>query len=118
MTGDPDGRLLELTPVQQRRIQSSLAIDESPAQRIAYQHAVLCQTCLPYRNPGDSMRVWKRRQGAVVLKVTAGEARDPLPATICQVGLPFGSRPRLILAHLNREALVNGLARASRSSTA
>ena len=101
-------RFYELTPVQRRRIQSSLAIDESPAQRIAYQHTVLCQTCLPYRNPGDSIRVWERQQGAVVLKVIAGEARNPATRSFVEVGLPFGSRPRLILAHLNREALVKG----------
>ena len=108
MTGDPDVELTELTPVQRRRLQSSIAIYESPAQRIAYQHTVLCQTCLPYRNPGDHLRVWERQQGAVVLKVIAGEARNPRARSFVEVGLPFGSRPRLILAHLNREALLNG----------
>ena len=104
----PDEHDLELTPVQRRRLQSSLAIEESPAQRIAYQHTVLCQTCLPYRNPGESLRVWERQQGAVVLKVIAGEARNPRTRSFVELGLPFGSRPRLILAHLNREALLTG----------
>jgi Plasmid encoded RepA protein len=97
-----------LTPVRRRRLRTSLEIQDSPAQRIAYQHTVLCQTCLPYRNPGEHLRIWERYQGAVVLKVIAGEARNPRTRSFVEVGLPFGSRPRLILAHLNREALLKG----------
>jgi hypothetical protein len=108
MTDDRDAQVTELTPVQRRRLQSSLDIYESPAQRIAYQHTVLCQTCLPYRDPGSTTRIWERRQGAVSLALEAGRVRDPRTQAFIEVGLPFGSRPRLILAHLNREALITG----------
>ena len=53
------------------------------------------------------MREWERQQGAVALKIQAGEARDPMTRSFVKLGLPFGSRPRLILAHLNREALLH-----------
>ena len=95
-----------LTPVVRRRIESSAAIQEAATERIAYQHTVLCQTALPYRDPGDTVREWERQQGAVALKVNAGEARDPQTRRFVKLGLPYGSRPRLILAHLNREALL------------
>ena len=49
MTDDPDGRLLELTPVQLRRLEASLQIQETPAEQIAYQHSVLCQTCAAHQ---------------------------------------------------------------------
>ena len=104
MTGDPDVRFLELTPVQRRQLEASLQIQETPAEQIAYQHSVLCQTALPYRDPG-SVRRWTRSQGAVSLEVEAGRARNPLTRTFEDVGLPYGSRPRLILCHLNSEAL-------------
>lgn len=99
-----------LTPIQFRRIEASLAIQENPAEQIAYQHTVFCQTCLPYKNPGTT-RIWERQQGAVFLRVDAGAVKNPHEARFTDVGLPFGSRPRLILAHLNREALLRGSAK-------
>src|SRR5512147_284788 len=99
------GSISQLTAVKRRRVESSIAIYESPAERIVYQHTVLCQTVLPYQNPGDQVRRWERQQGAVSLEVDAGRARNPHTRRYEDVGLPFGSRPRLILAHLNREAL-------------
>lgn len=106
--GRDGGRGGEPTPMQRRRLRSSLDARECPSQHIVYQHTVLCQTALPYRNPGEDVREWERLQGAVALKVHAGEARDPSTGRFVKLGLPFGSRPRLILAHLNREALLRG----------
>jgi Plasmid encoded RepA protein len=97
-----------LTPVQFRRLATGAEILDNPAERIAYQHTVFCQTCLPYKNPGDEVREWERIQGAVLLKISAGEVCVPGSKAFKKVGLPFGSRPRLILAHLNRQALLTG----------
>jgi Plasmid encoded RepA protein len=99
---------VELTPVRRRRHKTSGAISDCPASRITYQHTVLCQTALPYRDPGADVREWERQQGAVALKVTAGEVRDPSTQRFVKLGLPYGSRPRLILIHLNRQALLKG----------
>ena len=71
---------------------------------VLYAHTVLCQTGLPYRNPGD-VREWERANGAARLKVLAGEAMHPETGEFVKVGLPYGPKPRLILAHLNGEAL-------------
>jgi len=95
-----------LSPVVRRRVELSAEIHNTPAERIAYQHTVLCQTALPYRNPGDTVREWERQQGATSLRIEAGAARDPSTRCFVKFGLPYGSRPRLILAHLNREALL------------
>ncbi len=73
-------------------------------ETILYQHSVLCQTCLPYRNPGD-VRLWQRRNGIVRLEVQAGRAYDSTQDDFVDVGLPFGPKPRLALYHLNAEAL-------------
>src|SRR5512132_2108416 len=107
MKDDQDDLFDDLTPVQRRRLKSSIDIHDTPAERIAYQHTVLCQTCLPYRDPGAATRIWERQQGVVSLAVEAGRVRDPRTQKFVEVGLPFGSRPRLILAHLNREALLH-----------
>ena len=55
--------VLELVPsglkplsVQKRRLLELPPPDADDA--ILYQHSVLCQTCLPYRDPGDEIRLW------------------------------------------------------------
>src|SRR3954451_12490062 len=111
MTNLPDLLPANLTPVQRRRLEASLAIDDTPAERVAFQHTVLCQTCLPYRDPGPTVRVWQRQQGASFLRLEAGAIPDPQTRTFVELGLPYGSRPRLILSHLNSEALKRGSAR-------
>jgi Plasmid encoded RepA protein len=92
-----------LGPVHRRLIEP---LDDSEQGReLAYQHTVFCQTSLPYRDPGDDVRVWQRRQGAVSLLVEAGHAEHPKTHEWIRLGLPWGTKPRLILAHLNAEAL-------------
>jgi hypothetical protein len=72
---------------------------------LVFQHSVLCQTGLPYRDPDDGVRLWRRSQGAAHLEIEAGRAFCPTRGEFINVGLPFGPKPRLILAHLNAETL-------------
>jgi hypothetical protein len=69
---------------------------------------VLCQTGLPYRDPGDEVRTWERANGNIRLRIEAGSALHPETGKWVQLGLPYGPKPRLILAHLNAEALRTG----------
>ncbi len=85
--------------------QAAVDIKDSEPQ-IAYQHTVLCQTCLPYRDPGDDVRSWDRDNGKVALRLKAGEAMHPTQGWQ-EVGLPFGPKPRLILAYLNTYAIIH-----------
>lgn len=79
------------------------AFDE-PAS-ILYQHTIFCQTGLPYRDPGDDVLSWERVNGRVHLSIAAGKAMHPGRNKLVQVGLPYGPKPRLIMAFLNGEAL-------------
>ena len=104
------GDLPALTPpsrVQQRLIRSAVEIEADDPDAILFQHTVFCQIGLPYRNPGDLTRVWDRENGRAALRVKAGEARHPDNGWV-ELGLPFGPKPRLILAYLNAEALRTG----------
>jgi hypothetical protein len=105
------GNLPALTPsrmppsrVQQRLIRSAVEIEADDPDTILFQHTVFCQIGLPYRNPGDVTRVWDRENGCAALRVKAGEAHHPENGWV-ELGLPFGPKPRLILAYLNAEAL-------------
>ena len=82
--------------------------DRTTSSALAFQHTVFCQTSLPYRDPGDDVREWQREQGAVSLLVEAGQAKHPSTQEWVKLGLPWGTKPRLILAHLNAEALRQG----------
>jgi hypothetical protein len=97
-----------LSRVKSRLIDSSVAIQADDPETVLYQHSVFCQTSLPYRDPGQEVRVWERRQGAVSLRVEAGAAQSPNSDDWIELGLPWGAKPRLILAHLNAEALRTG----------
>jgi hypothetical protein len=88
-----------------RRLIEPLETDQDNEARLSFQHTVFCQAGLPYRNPGDDVREWQREQGAVSLLVEAGRARNPNTGQWVKLGLPWGTKPRLILAHLNAEAL-------------
>ena len=111
MDEDDAGRLLPVKPLgrtKRRLVRSALEIETDEPAGIAYQHTVLCQTSLPYRDPGDGVRLWEREQGRVSLLIEAGRAKDPATGRWIELGLPYGPKPRLILAYLNREALRHG----------
>jgi hypothetical protein len=94
----------QLSLINRRLVSSSAEIMGAPPEEITYQHTVLCQTCLPYRNQG-AQTVWEKEQGRVALRVEAGAARNPDTQEWTQLGLPFGAKPRLVLMHLNAQAI-------------
>jgi len=108
---EDDQQLLtgEILPLVEMTVAgSSLIVKTDEPENIIFQHSVFCQTCLPYRNPGDNVRRWERSQGRTELLIKAGEIRSSDPSHKWQeVGLPYGVKPRLILAHLNKQAVVS-----------
>ena len=71
-----------------------------------YNHAILCSVGLPYRNPGQDVRVFSRTSGTTSLRLEAG-AIPSQDGSFEEVGLPFGPRARLLLLHLCSEAVKN-----------
>lgn len=97
----------ELTPLKRKLIKShvDIMLDRGEIENAAFQHSVLCQTFLPYRDPGDEMRLWDYRQGNARLLLKAGEVFNSRDEQWQQVGLPYGARARLILAYINTQAV-------------
>jgi hypothetical protein len=87
---------------------AAAAVTAVDAEALAFQHSIFCQTGLPYRNPGPEVREWQRANGGTRLIVSAGRAFDPGRDEWVQLGLPYGPKPRLILIHLNTEAIRTG----------
>src|SRR5512132_2350797 len=97
-----------LSRTQRRLIETSAAIQADDPDTLLFQHTVFCQTGMPYRDPGPDVRLWQRTQGAAYLVVMAGRLFQPQLGTAIVVGLRRGPKPRLILAHVNAEALRQG----------
>ncbi len=75
------------TPLQRRLLKAADEIEAAPPETILYQHAVLCQTALPYRNPGNDVRVWERLNGTTHLEIIAGKAMHPERGRLVEVGV-------------------------------
>jgi hypothetical protein len=93
------------TIIQQRLLDLATDIATSPPEDLAFTHSVLAQTSLPTARPPDGMLRWERRQGRATLLVVAGEALDPQTQKFTQLPLPYGPKARLLLMHLNSEAV-------------
>jgi hypothetical protein len=99
---------LTLSRKQERLLETSTLIQTVRPERIDYLHTVLCQCGIPYKNPGESVREWDRKQGSAVLRIEAGSAMDPRTGEFVRLGLPYGEKPRLVLIHLASEAVRTG----------
>jgi hypothetical protein len=93
------------TNIQQRLFNLASDIATSPPEDLAFTHTVLAQTSLPTSKPPEGMLRWERRQGRATLLVVAGEAMDPHTQQFTQLPLPYGPKARLLLMHLNSEAV-------------
>ena len=98
----------KISPTTRRLIEASAHLADGEPDELTFQHTVLCQTALPYRRTPD--RVWERQQGAVFLQLQAGSLLDPHEEVFVDQPLPFGEKARLVMMHLNAEALRQGSA--------
>jgi len=83
---------------------------------LSFMHSGLCQTCLPHSRPAKNTAIWRRHSGRFTLIVTPGlidntgtETRTRQPTedetNAMYVGVPYGTKARLILIHLQTEGL-------------
>jgi hypothetical protein len=89
--------------IELRVIEAAATMDP---QSIVYQHTVFCQAALPYRDPGNNVMRWERKNGNVSLLVTAKEVCNPVTGEWKPLGIPFGTKPRLILGDINTQAIL------------
>jgi len=96
---------------------------------LSFLHSGLCQTCLPHKRPSKNTSIWRRHSGRFTLIVTPGlidntemesRSRQPTEAEsdAMYVGVPYGTKARLILIHLQTEGLKNRVVPLGKSLTA
>lgn len=94
-----------LSVIQQRLLTLTTDIAFVSPDEIAFTHTVLTQTSLPASQPPNGTLTWERKQGRATLRVEAGSALNPRTGKFEQLGLPYGPKARLLLIHLNSEAV-------------
>ena len=71
--------------------------------QLVTNHSILCSVSLPYRNQAPR-RSFTRVSGTTSLEIQAGKIPS-FEGAFQEVGLPYGSRARLLMLHLCSEAL-------------
>jgi len=101
---DSFGYGVTLPPTTARVIDAAAEImgDRDP-QDLAFLHTVLAQAFLPYRDP--KTRDYLRESGRASMVVSAGYLLDPITRKPVLQGIPYGTKPRLLLIHLCTEAM-------------
>jgi hypothetical protein len=62
-----------LSPIRERLLSMP---SEDECASIVFQHSVLRQTCMPYRDPGET-KIWQRKNGFIRMELLAGRVLDP-----------------------------------------
>jgi len=95
-------------PIENKIVTSAVEIRTNLAQieNAMFQHSVLCQAFLPYRNPGDDISIWKRKQGNASLIIQCLQKEHPESGDFVTIGLPYGTKARLILAFINSQSII------------
>ncbi len=95
------------SPIKKRLAESAVEMITDPAkiEDAMFHHSILCQTYLPYKNPGDEVTLWEQRQGSASLAIQTMQLFNPLSEQWERIGLPYGTRARLILAYINTQAV-------------
>lgn len=99
-----DKKNRSISRTQFRVIESAADIAIGEACDPAYMHTALCQTSLPYRLTKD--RILERKNGHIHLRVEAGTAYSERDDAWIELPLPFGAKARLVLIHLNTQAII------------
>jgi hypothetical protein len=98
----------ELSPIKQRMLKSAVHIGQYDPEKheVTYQHKVLAQTCLPYRNLGDDVTKWVRHGKNTVLLIQAMDVIHPKTGEMVTPGLPYGPKARLLMIYINEQAVL------------
>lgn len=91
---------------------------EITPDEVAFLHAGLCQTGLPHSRPANNWEPWQRSNGRFHLVVEPGTLVDKDDGKARHVGVPYGTKGRLIFMHVNTEGVKSKTVRLGKSMTA
>jgi hypothetical protein len=100
-----------LRPINHKISEAAAGIFTDDPEELSFVHSVFCSCALPYRNVEGP--AYKRTTGRASLTITSGftEADDDSSSStssspeMVPIGIPYGSKPRLVLLHAMTEAV-------------
>jgi Plasmid encoded RepA protein len=97
-----------LADVNRREVEAAAAYMADEDSGIGFLYSGWCQAGLPHRRLSDD-KPWQISTDRLVLLVEPGRRPSPLPSREAKlIGIPYGSRARLIMLYLQKEALRTG----------
>jgi hypothetical protein len=93
------------TPRIERIADAAAEIFGGPPDELQFIHAVLAQVSLPYRKPPAGTVDYVRTNGRASVAIQNGFLLNPETRQMEKQGLPYGSKPRLLLLHVCSEAM-------------
>ena len=90
------------TNIERRALEAASDYLSNEESIIGFLFSGWCQTALPHKRLGDN-EIWSLETDYVKLMIEPGSIHGPEGAI--RVGVPFGSRARLILLYLQSEAI-------------
>ena len=92
-------------PAAMRLIKTATHIAQGEELQRIFSHTAFCQVGLPYRRLELSERRWERRNGNVLVEISAGRAADPRTGEFVDVEMPWGPKVRLVQIYLDSMAV-------------
>lgn len=83
---------------------ASMVMGELGEDDLAFVHSGLCQTALPHRQLESNDAIWQRQSGRFHLMISPGVVRNKEGKAV-RVGVPYGTRARLIMIFLQSEGV-------------
>ena len=98
----------ELSHTTKRLLSNAIKTHQASPEKaeVSYQHKVLAQTCLPYRNP-KGLEKWERYNGDTAMLIRSLEVLNPREKKSVIPGLPYGPKARILMIYLNQQAIMN-----------
>jgi hypothetical protein len=95
-------------------------VPEGTSEDLAFLHAGLCQSgCgLPHSRPDNDNMIWQRSAGRFHVLVNPGTIVDEKTGRAIRVGVPYGSKARLIMIHLQTEGFTSRVVNLGESMSA
>jgi len=88
-----------------RLIESAAAVmGELTEDDLSFVHSGLCQTALPHQRLASNDAIWQRSSGRFHLMISPGVIRNKEGQAV-RVGVPYGTRARLIMIFLQSEGV-------------
>ncbi len=92
-------------PASMRLIETASHIAQGDEMKRIYSHTAFCQIGLPYRKLDPAERIWERKNGNVLMQITAGQAYNAQLDRFVDVEMPWGPKVRLVQIYLDSMAV-------------